>query len=252
MSRVPLPLELERLSVVMVAPRNPLNIGAAARSMSNFGFGDLRLVNPYSIAFREVRSAVGASELMATTKEYENVAAAVADCSLVIGTTAVGSREIQHPVYSLPEAAAHIRQRLPCGRVALLFGSEKRGLSNDDLSHCHWLLRIPTRSEHRSMNLGQAVAVCLYELAREPVAIISAPAADADAGAGPTERLLEVLLETLHSSGYTSPDRAPLTKEKLRRMIRRLHFSAADAELLLGMLRKILWRLEHPDGPPRS
>ena len=250
MSRVSLSPEFERLSVVMVAPRNPLNIGAAARSMSNFGFEDLRVVNPYSVAFREVRSAVGASNLMASAREFDNVATAIADCSLVIGTTAVGSRELQHPVYSLPEAAGRLRQHLARGRAALLFGSEKRGLSNQDLSHCHWLLRIPTRTEHRSMNLGQAVAVCLYELAREPVSL--APVAALAVGAADTERILEVLLETLYASGYTRPDRTPLTKEKLRRMIRRLHFSAADAELLLGMLRKILWKLQHADSPPRS
>jgi TrmH family RNA methyltransferase len=156
----------DRLRVVLVNTRNPLNIGAAARAMSNFGFFHLRVVNPYELAFREARSAVGASPILAAAEEFPSLAEAVADCTLVVGTTSVGHRELQHPVKRLEQAAPLIRKRLAASRVALLFGSEKRGLSNEDLSHCHWLLRIPTREEHRSMNLGQAVAVCLYELAR--------------------------------------------------------------------------------------
>src|SRR5207244_271121 len=83
-------------------------------------------------------------------------------CKLIVGTTAVGQRQLQHPVRRLDQGARLLRKSLTGSPVALLFGSEKRGLSNEDFSHCHWLLRIPTREEHRSMNLGQAVAVCLY------------------------------------------------------------------------------------------
>ena len=153
--------------MVLVATRNPLNIGAAARAMSNFGFPSLRVVNPHEAAFREARSAVGAAVLLERAEEYGSVAEAVADCALVVGTTSGHHRELQHPLRRLEEGAQLIRGGLPSGNVALMFGSEKRGLSNEDLSHCHWLLRIPTREEHTSMNLGQAVAVCLYELVRD-------------------------------------------------------------------------------------
>ena len=164
-----MPIEAERLSVVLVETSNPLNIGAAARAMSNFGFLRLRVVNPYDVAFREARSAVGAaSSVLASAVEYKSVAEAVADCTLVIGTTAVRHRELQHPVRRLEIGGRLIRKELSTGRVALLFGTEKTGLSNDDLSHCHWLINIPTREQHISMNLGQAVAVCLYELMRDP------------------------------------------------------------------------------------
>src|ERR1035438_8405931 len=95
---VPPPAELSRLRVVLVAPRNPLNIGAAARAMSNFGFQTLRVVNPYAPSFREARSAVGASEILANAKRYKSVAEAVEDCTLVVGTTAVRNRDLQHPV----------------------------------------------------------------------------------------------------------------------------------------------------------
>ena len=81
--------EFDRLRVILVAARNPLNIGAAARAMSNFGFRHLRVVSPYEVAFREARSAVGAAALLSSAEEYTSVAEAVADCTLVVGTTAV-------------------------------------------------------------------------------------------------------------------------------------------------------------------
>src|SRR5437868_2912249 len=135
--------------------------------MSNFGFTHLRVVNPYDVAFREARSAVNASALLASAEEYKSVAEAVADCALVVGTTAGTRRDLQLPLRPLQEGARRIRRALQSGPVALLFGSEKRGLSNQDFDHCHWLMRIPTREQHPSMNLGQAVAICLYELARD-------------------------------------------------------------------------------------
>ena len=193
--------ESDRLRVVLVAPRNPLNIGAAARAMSNYGFFHLRVVNPYQLAFREARSAVGAAPLLARAEEFKSVAEAVEDCTLVVGTTSVGQRQLLHRVRRLDQASRPLRTRLATGRVALLFGSEKRGLSNEDLSHCHWLLRIPTGEEHRSMNLGQAVAVCLYELARDPQAA-SKPEKHIPATAADLERLTTLLLDALRSSGY--------------------------------------------------
>src|SRR5208283_4752561 len=147
----------DNLRVVLVGTRNPLNLGAAARAMSNFGFAHLRAVNPYEVAFREARSAVGASAILANAEEYTTVAEAVADCTLVVGTTAVRHRELQHPLHRLEHGIRLIRKRIASERVALLFGSEKVGLSNDDLSYCNWLMRIPTYEEHISMNLGQAV-----------------------------------------------------------------------------------------------
>src|SRR5208282_5818951 len=157
---------MENLRVVLVATRNPLNMGAVARAMSNFGAMRLRAVKPFEKAFREARSAVGASEVMREAEEFATVEEAVADCGLVVGTTAIGNREVKHPLRSLDRAGAILRKRLAREKVALLFGSEKKGLSNEDLSYCHWLAHVPTRAEHQSMNLGQAAAVCLYELAR--------------------------------------------------------------------------------------
>ena len=241
-----MPSDLDNLRVVLVAARNPLNIGAAARAMSNFGVRRLRVVNPYELAFREARSAVGAAELLAKAEQYENLAEAVADCRLVVGTTAGGRRELQHRLQRLDVGARMIKRHLKTGPVALLFGSERYGLSNEELSHCHWLMRIPTREEHGSMNLGQAVAVCLYELVRgpKPTSAKTAPGKKQanPAKSGELERLTRVLLDVLLVSGFVNP-RAVAAEEKLRRLVRRMELNGNDAEVFLGMLRQIAWKL---------
>jgi tRNA/rRNA methyltransferase len=121
------------LCVVLVQPRNPLNIGAVARAMANFGYSQLRLVAPYEPSFHEARSAVGAGELLGAAQVYDNITEATADCHVVIGTTAGTNRKLKQPATMLPDAAPSILQALMSQRVAILFGSEKRGLSNQDL-----------------------------------------------------------------------------------------------------------------------
>jgi TrmH family RNA methyltransferase len=232
------------LRVVLVSPRNPLNIGAAARAMSNFGCTHLRLVNPYDVAFREARSAVRAGYILEQAQIFETVAEAVADCTLVAGTTAVGNRDLHVPLHRLEAAGDVLREHLATGTAALLFGSEKFGLSNEDMSHCHWLLRIPTRDEHGSMNLGQAVAICLYELRRETQQSSHRFPTPAPATGEDFERLTELLLDVLARSGYVNEKVSRSGELKLRRLIRRLGMPASDAETWLGMLRQVLWKIK--------
>jgi tRNA/rRNA methyltransferase len=244
--RLPELSELDGLVVVLVRPRNPLNIGAAARAMSNFGAHRLRLVNPFAEGFREAKSAVGAADLLSSAEEYKTVAEAVADCALVVGTTAVRNRALQQPVRHLDEPSGlAIRQQLQTARVALLFGSEKIGLTNKDFSHCHWLLNIPTKEKNISMNLGQSVAVCLYELARS-VPVEPASEKVELAPAEQTEQITEGLLEALRISGYVKPGTDAVFEKKTRRLILRFGLEAYDGKLLLGMVRQIVWKLRHP------
>jgi TrmH family RNA methyltransferase len=245
---VPPPVELSRLRVVLVAPRNPLNIGAAARAMSNFGFPVLRLVNPYAPSFREARSAVGASKILANAERYKTVADAVEDCTLVIGTTAVRTRDLQHVVRRPEYGARLIRQRMGAGNVALLFGSEKSGLSNVALSHCHWLIRIPTCDENISMNLGQAVAVCLYEIIRDSTRERKAKQSKL-ATAEELERITTLLLEALQTSGFLDRRRVSDADERIRRLVRRLRLPERDAVIWLGMLRQMLWKMNEGRKP---
>jgi TrmH family RNA methyltransferase len=244
---LPASAEFDHLRVVLVDVRNPLNIGAAARAMSNFGFERLRVVNPYDVAFEGARSAVGAAAVLATAEKYETVAEAVADCSLVVGTTAIGHRDLQHSIQRLEVGAPVIRGHLATGACALLFGSEKFGLSNADMSHCHWLMHIPTRDEHASMNLGQAVAICLYELARDPAAL-AVPEKGSPASAAEVERITETLLAALRASAYPKLNSSDSFHGAVRRLVRRLHLQTGDAEFLLGMLRQMVWKMKNIGG----
>jgi TrmH family RNA methyltransferase len=237
------PSKRDELVVVLVRPRNPLNIGAVARAMSNFGFRRLRVVNPYEVAFRDARSAVGAVDLLSNAEEYSKVAEAIADCGLVVGTTAVHRRVLQNPLRRLDEDGGRlIREELSSGRVALLFGSEKVGLSTADFTHCHWLLHVPTLPDHISMNLGQAVAVCLYEIARNVNG--ERPAEEMPrASAGEVEMITSILLDSLRVSGYVKPGTEVVMEEKARRLVRRMNLQPGEATVWLGMLRQIAWKL---------
>ena len=205
--------------------------------MSNFGFSRLRVVAPYDVAFREARSAVGAPDLLKNAEEFQNLEGAIADCLLVVGTTAGGSRQLLHPLKVLDEGSAEIRQKLAAGAVALLFGSEKRGLSKNDLSHCHWLMRIPTAETNISMNLGQAVAVCLYELARPGK--ISPTSTAGCASAAELERMTQAFFEALVASGYVKRGSEAVSLEKARRLVRRMNLNSEDAETWTGALAKM-------------
>jgi tRNA/rRNA methyltransferase len=237
------PSKRDELVVVLVRPRNPLNIGAVARAMSNFGFRRLRVVNPYEVAFRDARSAVGAADLLSDAEEYSNVGEAVADCGLIVGTTAVHRRVLRNPLRRLDEDGGRlIREELSSGRVALLFGSEKVGLSTADFTHCHWLLHVPTLQDHISMNLGQAVAVCLYEIARNVNG--ERPAEEMPrASAGEVEMITSILLDALRVSGYVKPGTEVVMEEKARRLVRRMNLQPGEATVWLGMLRQIAWKL---------
>ena len=238
---------LENLRVVLVSPRNPLNVGAAARAMSNFGCFDLRLVNAYRKAVDEAKSAVKAGRILTDAKEFDTVAEAVADCHVVGGATGREHREFEQPYLRLEAVSRRLRTALKRGPVALLFGSEKFGLSNEDMAHCHYLVGIPTRPEHESMNLGQSVAVCLYELARgRELASFTpgkAPAHAAPADATESERITGLLLEALGESGYVRERTAGSTELKIRRLVKRMRLDRRDDVIWQGMLRQILWKL---------
>jgi tRNA/rRNA methyltransferase len=242
-----------RLCVILVRARNPQNIGAVARAMHDFGLTRLRVVNEFTPPFEAARSAVDASAVLADALTYPTLAEAIADCTLVVGTTAVGERDLQHQLLPLAEAAPYLCGALSqdTARIALLFGSEKTGLSNEELSHCHWLLTIPMHAHHglrhASMNLGQAVAVCLYELVRDPALqstdkIIPA-APEPRTNAAELERITTLFHELLERTEYTRHHPANSDLTHLRRLVLRLAADATDAAVWMGILRQALWKL---------
>lgn len=241
--------DLSRIAIVLVRARNPNNIGAVARAMHDFGFSSLRIVNEYPMPLEGARSAVDASIVLRSATTYATVAEAVADCTLIIGTTAVGERDLNHPLLALNSAAPEILTSVSNQRnVALLFGSEKTGLSNEELSHCNFLLTIPmfqhADTRHPSMNLGQAVAVCLYELVRERP-LTQRSQANEDASAAELERLTTLLAELLEASEYTRHHPANSTLADLRRLVLRLRVTRTDIPVWMGILRQALWKLRN-------
>ncbi len=264
------------IDVVLVSPRNPLNIGAVARAMANFGFSRLAVVAPYAPHWREARSAIGAPGLLQNATETESLAEAVASSTFVAGTGTLANRKPEQLVVSLPDAGPILAQHLDRpGRIALVFGPEKHGLTRDDLSFCNVMIEIPTDPHQPSMNLGQAVAVCLYELACRPQPISSAPGTVGSfspppirqeksermgcgtseigpaSSSGTLDRLAGLIEETMTAAGYSPRVMQPANRHDLRLLLRRLAPSALDTRRMLGLFRRILYRLKR-SADPRS
>ncbi|MGD0097718.1 MAG: TrmH family RNA methyltransferase [Terracidiphilus sp.] len=245
----------ERFDVVLVSPRNPLNIGAAARAMANFGFSRLGVVAPFEPTWREARSAIGAPELLAKAVESAALADAVAACTLVVGTGTLTYRKPEQPVVSLPQLASRVRQEFDCGgRIALVFGPEKHGLTRDDLSYCHVLVEIPADREQPSMNLGQAVAVCLYELAVRAcdAEATPTPRSEPSASCERLELLAGLIEETMDAAGYSPANMRSANRHDLRLLLRRLKLSTRDARRMMGVFRRILWRFRRVSAPKKE
>jgi tRNA/rRNA methyltransferase len=205
-------------------------------------------VAPFEPNWREARSAVGAPELLGNAVKSATLAEAVADCTLVVGTGTLTYRKPEQSVIPLPDLAPLVRIELARGgRVALVFGSEKHGLTREDLSYCHLLVEIPTDPLQPSMNLGQAVAVCLYELTRhaKSTPATSAPSVTSAATSGRLDLLSGVIEEAMRAAGYSPRAMQPANRHDLRLLLRRLSLSARDTRRILGLFRRILWRLNH-------
>jgi len=233
--------------------------------MANFGFERLAVVAPYEAHWREAKSAVGAEDLLQNARITERLADAITDCTLVVGTGSIEHRKPDQPIVLLPDLAPHIQKEIARGgRIALVFGSEKRGLTQADLSLCNLLAVIPTDPQQPSMNLGQAVAVCLYQIASQINR--TSQVADQELGApgplhlgtrddGPdaaspaSTRDLELLAglveETMLAANYSPPAMRDANRHDLNLLLRRLSLTRGDAGRILGFFRRILWRLKH-------
>jgi tRNA/rRNA methyltransferase len=245
-------LQRDCISVVLVSPRNPLNIGAVARAMANFGFSSLTVVSAYEPHWREARSAVGSPQILQKAREVDTLAEAVRDRALVLGTGTLTHRKPEQPVVALPKLASLVNEKLEQGgKIAIVFGPEKHGLTRTDLSWCHALVQIPTDQTQPSMNLGQAVAVCLYELSVRaghiddtPLPPASGPASPPAVASGQIEVLASLIEEVMRAADYSPTHMHPANQHDLRLLLRRLHLNAADHRRILGLFRRILWRLK--------
>jgi tRNA/rRNA methyltransferase len=220
--------------------------------MVNFGFSRLAVVAAYAPHWREARSAVGAPGLLASARETDSLTEAIRDCTLVAGTGTLTYRKPEQTVVRLPDLAPLVRRELRNGgRVALVFGPEKHGLSREDLSHCHLLVEIPTDARQPSMNLGQAVAVCLYEMASRAFSAQEKPLAvevvfddkGPSAASARLDLLAGVVEEAMIAANYSPVRMREANRHDLRLLLRRLQPSERDTRRILGIFRRILWRL---------
>ncbi len=238
--------------IVLVGVRNPLNIGAAARALANFGLDELVLVRPYSEAWKTARSARAGQAVLARARVAANLADALAGVSLALGTSSATGRKPEIELLEWPDSLDRFDLSRPW---ALLFGSEKTGLTTEDLSYCQAVLRLKTAAASPSMNLGQAVAVCGYELRRRldlmPLAASASPPALAASTPAPAadlatrDRLASAFVPLLEQLGvFRGQHRASQTR-RLRRMLARWELSPGDARLLLGLARELRRTLSH-------
>lgn len=154
-----------QISFVLVKPRNPQNIGAAARAMGNFGFEDLRLVRPWAPTWQEAKSAVGASPILKKAKVFDSIEKAAAQANIIIATTALKNRKPFQQILTLNKIDTFLKENKD-KKIALLFGSEKTGLTSEDIDRADYILNIPTSAKVPSINLAQAIILCCWEFAK--------------------------------------------------------------------------------------
>jgi len=231
----------ESLRVVLVGTQHPGNIGSAARAMKTMGLSRLCLVAPERFPDREAYAlAAGANDLLDVAEIHPSLASAVADCRLVLASTA-RHRTVPMPELTPREGAQRLLDAQATGQVALVFGRERTGLENDELQLCHAAICIPTNPDYSSLNLAAAVQVIAYELrvarlAHEPAAI--APAGDPDeqpATHGEMESFfahLGTLLDDIDFHKGKAPD---MVTQRLRRLFLRAQPDPRELRILRGI-----------------
>ena len=237
----------ERFAFVLFKPQSAGNIGAAARALKNMGFDDLRLVAPGPLHKREAAAmAVHADDILASAKVYPDLAAAIANCSVAVGTTSRGGgyRSRAKP---LRTAAAELDALTGTNKIAIVFGPEDRGLTNRELKLCNRLITIPTAPEYPSLNLAQAVVVVAYELmmaAGESAAVIKAARTPHFVEASVSHPMLARMEEALVSIGFVPDDNPDHIMFAIREIFGRSGLTAREVEILNGMARQMRWVAE--------
>jgi len=228
---------LDRIRVVLVEPSHPGNIGGAARALKTMGLSQLAVVNPKRFPDPQAEwRAAGAQDVLAATRTFASVDAAIADCQWVVGTS-TRSRRIPWPVLSAEQVAAQALAEAG-SNIAILFGRESSGLTNEELQKCHCHLQIPASPDYPSLNLAMAVQVVSYELFKQ-AAGEGTVAQDWDrppATMGQVEDLLQHLERVLTASAFLDSANPGQTMTRLRRLFTRMRPDATEVQMLRGIL----------------
>ena len=228
---------LSRIAVVLSRPSHPGNVGAAARAMKTMGFSALRLVAPRRPPDAQATAlASGALDVLEAARTFDRLEDALADASLAVGFSA-RSRDLSHPALPLREAAPAILAAARAGRVALVFGNETFGLTNEELGRCQMLCMIPANPRYASLNLAAAVQVACYELATSQGehALPGEPPRHA-ATVEELEALFEHWEAAMVASGFLDPKQPKRLMERLRRLLGRARPEREEVKWLRGML----------------
>ena len=232
---------LSNLRLVMVRPRGSGNIGSVARAMKNLGAKELAIVGKARTrSFWARAMAAHGRDVLAETKCYESIRAAIADCTLVGGTTCRSGLYRSHS-QTPREVGLEIVGAAQKGKVALLFGPEDHGLSNKDLEHCQLLVTIPTHPEYQSLNVAQAAVICLYELYIAALKPSSVDEGIQRAEAEPIERLFDIMRDSLLKIGFLDSENPEHMLLAFRRIFGRAGLEDKDVRILTGMFRQIEW-----------
>jgi len=241
-----------RVSIVLVEPQSPGNIGMACRAMKNMGFTELRLVNgcdrfhPESLKF-----AVAARDILETAIVFPDLASALADRTLSVGTTRRHGKYRQE-ILSPAEVAGRFGAELSDScRGALVFGREDNGLTTTELSLCRWHATIPTSDEYGSLNLAQAVLLFCYEMA---TSVDNAPVSTRQdrASSAEMEALFTHLYGSMQKIGFLNEQNPEHIMRSLRRIFFRADLDSREVTVLRGMLTQIDWASSAFDGRKRS
>jgi len=231
---------LENLRIVMVRPRGSGNIGSIARAMKNVGARDLAIVgSARTQSFWAKAMAVHGREILRDALRYNSIREAIAECTLVVGTTCRAGLYRSHS-QSPRELAPVIAGAARRGKVALLFGPEDHGLSNKDLEHCQRLITIPANPAYQSFNVAQAAVICLYEIY---IAMIETAGDDEiqRARAEDIERLFDIMRNSLLKIGFLDSENPAHMLLAFRRIFGRTGLEDKDVRILTGMFRQIEW-----------
>ena len=228
---------LSNACVVLARPSHPGNIGSAARAMKTLGFADLRLVAPRDFPSPQAEAlASGALDVLQAARLFATVEEALGDVVHAVGFSA-RARDLSHPVRALRDAAPDILARAREGRVALVFGNETYGLSNEELARCQSLANIPANPAYASLNLAAAVQVACYELAS--TAAIFAPTTEPRRNLATVQEIEGFhaqLEEAMVASGFLDPAQPKRLMERMRRLYARAGLEREEVLFLRGML----------------
>jgi len=234
--------------VVMVETTHPGNIGAAARAMKTMGLEQLHLVAPREFPSAEASArASGADDVLESAVVCDSLATALTDCQRVIGASA-RIRSIQWPLLDPRACGTLVQERAARGeRVALVFGRERSGLSNDELDLCHELVHIPANPDYASLNVAQAVQILCYEvrMARDAGPLLPPSEPEYPPASGEEmEGFYTHLEETLYRLAFITPERPGNMMRRLRRLYQRAGLDRNEVNILRGMLAAVRQALD--------